>query len=65
MPTSTSSNSNKNSPKKIIIENKKKISKKMTLAIKIIKSKKKSGSYIFEEKMLIDSEVKDFLEKND
>ncbi|WP_185870597.1 DUF4295 family protein [Blattabacterium cuenoti] len=46
--------------KKIV---KKTISKKMTLAIKVIKSKK-SGFYMFENKMLTDSEVKDFFKKN-
>ncbi|WP_185878540.1 DUF4295 family protein [Blattabacterium cuenoti] len=50
--------------KKIAEKKKKKISKKMTLAIRIIKSKK-SGFYTFEDKMLTDNEVKNFFKKND
>ncbi len=38
---------------------KKKISKKMTLAIKVVKSKK-SGSYTFVNKMISDEEFKIF-----
>ncbi|AGW86276.1 hypothetical protein K645_2486 [Blattabacterium sp. (Nauphoeta cinerea)] len=38
---------------------KKKISKKMTLAIRIVKSKK-SGSYTFEKKMISGKEIKVF-----
>ncbi|WP_185849325.1 DUF4295 family protein [Blattabacterium cuenoti] len=41
---------------------KKKISKKMTLAIKIVKSKK-SGYYTFENKMISDEEIKIFFTK--
>ncbi|WP_185856215.1 DUF4295 family protein [Blattabacterium cuenoti] len=47
---------------KNIVENKKKISKKMTLAIRIIKSKK-SGFYTFENKILTEDKVKDFFSK--
>ncbi|AFJ90565.1 DUF4295 family protein [Blattabacterium sp. (Blaberus giganteus)] len=41
---------------------KKKISKKMILAIKIVKSKK-SDSYIFENKMISYEEIKNFFYK--
>ncbi|WP_185881995.1 DUF4295 family protein [Blattabacterium cuenoti] len=50
--------------KKITENKKKKISKKMILAIRIIKSKK-SGYYTFENKMLTDDDVKIFFKKND
>ncbi|WP_341659072.1 DUF4295 family protein [Blattabacterium cuenoti] len=42
---------------------KKKISKKMTLAIKIVKSKK-SGCYTFENKMIPDEKIKIFFKKS-
>ncbi|WP_185872313.1 DUF4295 family protein [Blattabacterium cuenoti] len=48
---------------KKIKENKKKISKKMTLAIKIVKSKK-SGFYTFENKIISDDKVKIFFKKS-
>ncbi|WP_185859414.1 DUF4295 family protein [Blattabacterium cuenoti] len=48
--------------KKIVENKKKKSSKKMTLAIKIVKSKK-SDFYTFEKKMLSDEEVKIFFIK--
>ncbi|WP_185867242.1 DUF4295 family protein [Blattabacterium cuenoti] len=41
---------------------KKKTSKKMTLAIKIVKSKK-SGCYTFENKIISDEEIKIFFNK--
>ncbi|WP_341653046.1 DUF4295 family protein [Blattabacterium cuenoti] len=41
---------------------KKKISKKMTLAIKIVKSKK-SGCYTFENKMISNDEIEIFFKK--
>lgn len=49
--------------KKGVDNHKKKISKKMTLAIRIVKSKK-SGCYIFEKKMISDKEIKIFFLKN-
>ncbi|WP_341665393.1 DUF4295 family protein [Blattabacterium cuenoti] len=42
---------------------KKKISKKMTLAIKIVKSKK-SGCYTFENKMISYEKIKIFFKKS-
>lgn len=48
--------------KKMVENKKKKVSKKMTLAIKIIKSKK-SGFYTFEKKMLSNGEVNIFFLK--
>ncbi|WP_185853434.1 DUF4295 family protein [Blattabacterium cuenoti] len=48
--------------KKMVENKKKKVSKKMTLAIKIVKSKK-SGFYTFENKMLSDEKVKIFFIK--
>ncbi|WP_185866112.1 DUF4295 family protein [Blattabacterium cuenoti] len=48
--------------KKMVKNNKKKLSKKMTLAIKIVKSKK-SGFYTFENKIISDEEVKIFFIK--
>ncbi|WP_341655862.1 DUF4295 family protein [Blattabacterium cuenoti] len=41
---------------------KKKISKKMTLAIRIVKSKK-SGCYTFDNKMISDDKIKIFFKK--
>ncbi len=46
----------------MVKNNKKKLSKKMTLAIKIVKSKK-SGFYTFENKIISDEEVKIFFIK--
>ncbi|WP_185862230.1 DUF4295 family protein [Blattabacterium cuenoti] len=48
--------------KKMVENNKKKVLKKMTLAIKIVKSKK-SGFYTFENKILTNEEVKNFFLK--
>ncbi|WP_341662717.1 DUF4295 family protein [Blattabacterium cuenoti] len=49
--------------KKVRDNKKRKISKKMTLAIKIVKSKK-SGCYTFENKMMSDDKIKIFFKKS-
>ncbi|WP_185863346.1 DUF4295 family protein [Blattabacterium cuenoti] len=50
-------------PKKSVDNSpKKRFQKKMTLAIRVVKSKK-SGCYTFESKMISDKDVKVFFEK--
>ena len=50
------------SKKNKVESKKKKVLKKMTMAIKLVKSKK-SSSYTFEKKMISNDKIKDFFEK--